>query len=176
MSSPGRWCPFQVVTVALLQGILPPRERLRAEPRTRCRTLRSFYLMPHMRGIAAGTVLRTHRRISHRRGFLSRILSSASNHPESQATGPSCITRRREGAAGRREGCCPDSTRKDDRITSHCLIKALGDCRWRGFWDARDGPPAKRNVQLHIRRATGLNGCWSYKVERAQKSTRRVGY
>ena len=57
--------------------------------------------MPHTSGIAAGAVLRTRRRISHRQGFLSRILSSASNHPENQATEPFLYhTWRWEGAAG----------------------------------------------------------------------------
>jgi hypothetical protein len=46
--------------------------------------LRSLYLMPHTRSTAARAVLRTHRRISHRRDCLSRILSSASNHPEAK--------------------------------------------------------------------------------------------
>jgi hypothetical protein len=70
----------QFLNEALTTGFPGRRtsHQLRAQPHTRCRTLRSLYLTPHTRDIAAGVVLRTHRRISHRQGFLSRILSSAS--------------------------------------------------------------------------------------------------
>jgi hypothetical protein len=37
---------------------------------------------------------------AHRQGFLSRILSSASNHPKAKRRGPFCITQRSEAAVG----------------------------------------------------------------------------
>ena len=68
---------FQIVPVRLCRQNLA----LQGQQRTRCRIWRPVCSMSRRTGIAARAALRIRRRISHRRDFLNRTWSSASNHP-----------------------------------------------------------------------------------------------
>ena len=137
----GRYCPFQVSRVGLLRRTLPPRGRLRAQPHTRRRTLRSLYLTPHTRDIAAGVVLRTHRRISHRQDFLSRILSSASPSQEAKRLAP--LVSPGAGKGQRAAAACAGTTA--------VMPASLGDTSPRSPTDARSptSPTACAMVPTH---------------------------
>src|SRR5258708_35335273 len=99
------------------------------------------------------SVLRAHSRTSRRnyssRDYSSRILSSASTHPRTRHRSllyhPTSVTDQ-QATEGRWQYTTLSS-------------RAVGDRRWRGCCGARDGPPAKRNVQLHWHQMeTGTRG------------------